>query len=418
MVPTARSVQGQELLRASLPALLLALFVLVGRTGVGRFLPFVPNGVLGEMRLWVVLVFVLGLGWAGSMRFPRVNADVTRTFYVVATTFYCYMELSALWAPDPAAAAMKAYDLGLILVVCAVLYRVFEYVDGPTFVAALWASVVCLAGALAAIALLQFMTAGGTARLAVLGGGPNVFGRNMALLCFGALYFWRKGRMRALWLSLAGLSGMLVVLSGSRGAIVALVMALAAYAIVARLRARQVLLAAVWCAVGIAPLLAFSGLGRAVLAMWNARVVRLLVAGVYASGRDRIYRAAVQIFAGAPLQGIGLSGFRFEGFIYPHNLFLETSVEGGVVGALLIGAMLVVWFVMSWRIRAALCPSLTASAVFALIAAQFSGDLFDVRAVPVFMLLSLAGATPGHASTDHKPASPVVPNYRGETSEV
>jgi O-antigen ligase len=66
------------------------------------------------------------------------------------------------------------------------------------------------------------------------------------------------------------------------------------------------------------------------------------------SNRADYWRVAVDGFAGAPLHGVGAAGFRvewlrerdvLEGAVDAHSLYLETAVELGLVGLLLLGGL-------------------------------------------------------------------------------
>ena len=87
----------------------------------------------------------------------------------------------------------------------------------------------------ALFAVMALSNSDADSRLAVLGGGPNVFGRNMAILgliCVDAIV---RGRARALAIVGVSVAGMLVLLSGSRGAMLAITSGVALVTILLRI---------------------------------------------------------------------------------------------------------------------------------------------------------------------------------------
>ena len=403
-MPQLRISPEIKLSSATLPGLLLSLFLVSGRTGVGRLLPAAGAGVLLEVRLWVVIALVGAIGAAGlnARTLPRPY-DVAVACLSIAL-FVTYLSLSALWSRAPEAGLTKAYELGLLMAVVSVIYLLLGSVSGKVLERSFWRATVTLTGLLALLGVVRILMGGEVRRLAVLGGGPNVFGRNMGLLCIGALFFWSGGRGQKPWLGLAGVAGILVVLSGSRGAMVSLVAALGVYATVARLGFKRLAVAVVSIAGVVIPLLLYTPVGRTAVAVYRLRVVDLLFQG-YTSGRDRIYDAAIGMISDNPVLGIGLGGFHFEGFTYPHNIFLEAFVEGGVIAVMLLTLLLGIGGAALWRNRTALCPATTAAWALVLVAAQFSGDFFDSRGVFIFLVLSLASAAHTHLESERQAMS-------------
>ena len=86
---------------------------------------------------------------------------------------------------------------------------------------AFWPVLIAGLGVMALIGAISLPTAiasSADARLAVLGGGPNIFGRNMGLLIFACLFFGMNfPKMRMICAGLTGVAFIGVVASGSRG---------------------------------------------------------------------------------------------------------------------------------------------------------------------------------------------------------
>lgn len=310
------------------------------------------------------------------------------------TAFMGWMALSALWAPDAAAATGKLLELGLLWgagfgILCALPPGEAQRgVDG------FWTTLLWVGGVLAVLGTVGAL-AGGAGRLSVLGGGANTFGRNMGLVAVAAMAWWQSGRAgaRVLAPGLAGLSVLLVTLSGSRGALLATALAGLVILLPAARTVRRAagMVGALGGAVAAGfVVMRFTPLGDAITRSFQSRVVELTLEGRHASGREGIYHDALGMFAGTPLAGSGLNAFQVEhSFPYPHNLFLETAVEGGTVGVLLLLGVLasgLAPLLRLWRQE----PALVAAFLLCLVSAQVSGDLFDSRGV--FLVLALMAA--------------------------
>ncbi len=65
-------------------------------------------------------------------------------------------------------------------------------------------------------------------------------------------------------------------------------------------------------------------------------------------------RISKELFLTHPIFGVGFGGYRsyneFTDFVkYPHNIFVEMAVEGGIIGLLVLGALFVVIFKSVYR---------------------------------------------------------------------
>ena len=117
--------------------------------------------------------------------------------------------------------------------------------------------------------------------------------------------------------------------------------------------------------------------------------------GVSAAGRLDFFASAWEVWSKSPIVGAGIGAFpimigRPDATAYPHNLFLETLAELGVVGLILLIAVLALGLGSAWARRRWAGPAtLVATMLFVntFLNAQISGDLTDNRLV--FMSLGL-----------------------------
>lgn len=368
---------------------LAALYLLAGRWNFSRLSgePEVAQAIT-DVRSWVVLL----LAGASLLVHAPPLASTRRwgalTIVLLFALFY-YLLASAAWAPDAGLASAKAYDVILVAVATFGLARASR--GEPEYVLRwMWSAILALAGVLAALALMTLVSHGATGeRLAVLGGGPNTFARLMGLLALAALFFWARRGLSWAFMPLLSVALLLVLLSGSRGGFVALLAAIVVFvALEARRPGRLIggsLVAGAVFAVGTS----YTAIGRAAVDTFERRITQLLLQEQYTAGRDELYRSAYELAMRAPAFGDGLAAFPARGLgVYPHNLFLEVFCEAGIVGVALVVAALTAGAGAALRRTDPPDRAAVAGLVFMLVASQFSGDLYDSRALFAFLVLA------------------------------
>ena len=105
--------------------------------------------------------------------------------------------------------------------------------------------------------------------------------------------------------------------------------------------------------------------------------------GISSDGRNSLLNTASHLIASHPLYGVGTGGFAaFSTELYPHNIFLESAAELGVVGLALVSLVLLAAGTALIRLRMGGTPSdrnrsalLTALFALSIINAQLSGDI-------------------------------------------
>ncbi|HVG62002.1 MAG TPA: O-antigen ligase family protein [Hyalangium sp.] len=385
--------------------LIAALYVLAGRWGLHRLssADSEPNPFL-ELRLWIVMggVVLAAVGLAhGAHRAARPGETrLDPRLSIALLGFFGYLCTSAFWAPDAGLALWKVYDLALVLVMTVGFGLAAIRLPAARVLDAFWAVVVVATGVLALTGMGQLLGGGGGARLAVLGGGPNIFARLMGLLTLGALYFWQRRGQAWLCIPLAATGVLLALLTGSRGGASAIIAGILAFLVVGRVPLRRlVILAAIATAVaGFA--VTSSPLGKALNRSMEERFLRLTLQyegsgsserKVYLSGREVLYESAYELGLRHPVAGAGLAAFPALGLgVYPHNLFLEVFCEGGALGLAFLGWVFLAFLLAALRGRG-LDGATTGAAVLLLIGSQSSGELYDSRSL--FLLLMMASCT-------------------------
>ena len=376
---------------------LIALFQLVGRSQAERFIGVGETGWYLELRLWVLAalsVWLMGIAAASGTK--RFHASGVRAWGGMIVVFLAYMVVTSLWAPDPARAAEKAYDLMFVIWSCILMVGTLRICGVPATVDGFWGGLFVAASVLAAIGVgTAAVTSQGGARLSVLSGGPNVFGRNMGLLALASLRLIFDGRraLRTIGLVIAPLAALLVFLSGSRGAMLALFFGLIVYLSVHRVDRRVVLSL---LAVGLVGIVAVATrFGELAVIVFRERFLILLLAEQYFTHRDVLLLEGLRAGLQNPLGGLGLSGFASVGTwgFHPHNMFVEAFAEGGVPGLALL-CLPFLRYVGRWMRGMGLGDSLNVAALGLLgVSSSISGDLFDARGVFLLLLMSVASQT-------------------------
>lgn len=384
---------GATRLREKLAGVLLALYVLSGRWGVERlFAAERPDAdasplLLTELRYWIVLA-LLGVSFVERGSAVALGARTgVRGFSLALFLLFIYQLLSALWSPDGAYALIKVVDVLLIGFAALAVHKLVTGSRAPEVREYFWKAVFAVTGALAVLALYKAALEGAE-RLAVLGGGPNVFGRLMGLLCLAGLFFWRRGA-GPVAIAAAVLASVLVVLTGSRGCFVALLAAVAAFFLVERVKLRRLAVFGVVAGVLGVGVFTATPVGQRAIATYENRINRLLLQERYTAGRGDLYQVALDMGLERPVFGHGLNAFRALGYgSYCHNFLLELFSEGGAAALALFAGIFALFLRRCATLRAALDGTTAAAFLFILSAGQFSGDLYDNRAVFVFMAMA------------------------------
>ena len=219
--------------------------------------------------------------------------------------------------------------------------------------------------------------------------------------------FGKDSRSPARWLWAAvPLSGFVAFATGSRGPILALMIALVA--VVIRLRIRELPRYAGWGL--LAAILVMLLVGSGVSKNWvpevgTDRIVSIVDALVgdaeldgSASTRLELFTHAREMFWERPLLGFGTAGFEqnvsesenLSGHSYPHNLLLQFASDFGLVGLLLFSFLFVV---ATRRVRGAhrdeTYAGIFALTIFSVVSAMLSNDLYDNRWMWGMLLIQL-----------------------------
>jgi len=360
--------------------------------------------VLIEPRLWLVLVGVpliilMEMDASGDARAHSGRAEA-RTSVGIFFVLGFYLVTTIAWTPNdnPFPAVV---DICLMLVTLLVVARAARQ---EKFVEAFWLWLELLLIAIGAFALFSqlFLAPAASAdlpgRLSILGGGPNILGRFLGMLCLLMVaQSLRHGgglRWSVAWRIVAAAVALILLLqTGSRGAFAGFLVGLLTLLLVRRMNVRLI-------GIGAIVIFSFVYLFKVIL---NADTIEYIderwfvttVEEGYLSARDVLLAEAYRLWLDRPVFGGGLDSFEYYTFgldRYPHNLVMEIAQAGGIVAALLLLAWIVHLILNSWHGRnhyTEIGLSMTAL-VFG--CASFSGDFYDSRLMFIFGVLTISSA--------------------------
>jgi O-antigen ligase len=379
-------------LMPALAGISIALFLFAGRwSPVKEAQGDTDPSMLVQVRFWVLLILI-GLTFLSLFdKKPDSGFKLSRPVYRIcgwACAFLIFMLLSITWASNLDIALEKGADVGMMLVFTVCSFLLLARFGFQRVSSSFWATVTCLTFVLAVLGLASGSSSD---RMAVLGGGPNVYGRLMGVLFIIGMYNMFKHGRAYFWLPICALAIVLIVMTGSRGALVAVTAAGLLGLVFLRIQVWRLLLVIAVLAAVVPYVLLNTNFGLSVVQRFEYRVVNLTVEQQYSSGRDVRYDDAITLGLRHPVFGAGLGGFAAEYYHaphqYPHNLFLEAFSEGGFSGVALLSWFLLASMWYFWKARPRLDIMSLLSFILFLVASQFSGDFFDSRALFVFPLL-------------------------------
>jgi O-antigen ligase len=373
----------------------LAAALFSGRSALSRFVFDISVEYSAAIAMLVVAtVLAIACRRDGASRAVPVAA---RAVIAIFSLSFMGLLISLYWSRSPEYGANKLIGFALlslypIVLVSAVGVNVPRLAASFSLLAA-----ILLVSAIAGISPGALVTSG--VRFAAFGGGPNVFARFMA---FGAIssHFSSRRTIRILWSAVLTAGA---VLSQSRGAVLALACTYVVMHIDELRRMPRRAIAAVL--VGILILwTAWAKLPtdyRDLLILRFSSITRDMPGGSAIHARAGVAIEAIEAIASRPMLGWGLGSFDALSVLrYPHNLVLEVLSECGLV----LGTLILM------PIAGAFLDCLSSGThrqlwsgpqfywfLFALMSAQFSGDIVDSRFVYFFAALAMLSPVRGVA---------------------
>ena len=394
---------GYVLATVRCPELNVVLYYIAGKVGYEDRLDL-GWGLSANQVLQVLfgVCLLLSLANRGDLRhFPRATAKFLLAFTVM-------MAVGMLYTANPEYGGSKVMAY-VLLVLPGILYLGLRVRDLESLQRVLLLFLaICAAMMLMGLKNIASLQHG--ERLAVLGGGANVYARILGtgalLLATFALLLYRTNHRRlAVALLVTLVPGFLVAMyfAGSKGPLLGLFGAFLLFVFLNRFLGRVVLVTG-----GIALLIGLAGARSRTFSDTLELVTasRLFLNpesevsyGSYGS-RMEFYAYSAQQIAGSPLIGVGTGAWGaqrrlFQKRIYPHNMFVEVASEYGLLMVAALGGFLVWVVTRAWRLvntpmpppARTLVTGTVSCMVFWLFNVQVSGDIIDNRNLWIFVAL-------------------------------
>ncbi len=367
------------------PELALALFLVAG--GI-KGNPLV-RGVPVDLTLAAALLIVVAVG-VKALQGQRLPALPPATALFVGLA--AFLGVSVLWTRNETVGMSKAVTFETLTAIA--FFAPFFLLRTRT---ALVRMMLALVGAGLLVALTAVSTGQPSQPLVAAGGNEIELGLYSALglvAAVGYLMLFGPPLLRLLWLVPAAILGSAILGAGSRGALSGAALALIFVAVsraLASSRGRGIALVAVAAAVAIfvaAPNIAGLAGAKYQNQLFSTNTQRVL------GDRAYLYDQAQTLALNHPF-GVGAGGFDPNSdTLYPHNIALELASEEGLLGVVLVAALVAA----AWRARARfrtgpLSPEATlagALLVFTLTEAFVSFDLNENRLLWFSLGLALA----------------------------
>jgi O-antigen ligase len=234
----------------------------------------------------------------------------------------------------------------------------------------------------------------------------------MVLASIAALYF-TSTRKKSWPLLPVPLFAVGAALSGSRGGLLSagIILLVFAVPICRQLGAKRVIGLLTLAAAGV---FTFASMNKGLVEFVRDRYLQQTLVEGYSSGRDTITEDALRLFQQSPVIGVGADGYWVlqaspEQFEYPHNLFVATMAESGLVGLLLLVAALFTFLISALRRRPWPATVLYAAGAgcYQGVASLFSGDYYDTRLMWFFLGFAVIEAARARNASEPLPKKPV-----------
>lgn len=406
---------------AMVAGFLASLYTLSGRWSVARFEygqdAFDPPAY--QIRHYILFAFVIVTFHRFVRRTRCQSRGSTPPRYLTGfcTIFFLYVTSTALWAPIGAPSLIKAIDISSLALATICVCSWTGSTANWTFQTTFWRTFCTIVGAFMALTLAGYGF-NDVNRTAVFGGGPNAFGRNVGLAFFGSIWL-RRERSDIRWILVAVLAPLLVIMSGSRGALVAFSSGLVTYVLTEKLALWKRLTGVAGLAFVCAMLLLYSSAGEKAISTFQLRVVELTLNQHHSAGRSAMARSAFEMGLANPLLGAGLSAFPVAtGEPYAHNIFLEVFSETGSLGVTLLVLPFLVFAHYFFKLRKQTSRASLCALTTAFVSAQFSGGLFDSRCIFEFLVITVSVVVPICSSGRLMQPAHIISRYRAVPHRV
>ena len=384
------------------PELNVILYYIAGKLGFEERLAL--GWGVSANQILQILFFV---SFLLSLRSVRSNASFPRVTVVFLMFWTVVMAIALLYSPNPGYGSAKLLS-NLLLILPCVLWvgaRTHTHALVQRFVTFfLFISIAMMLMGLKSLGQLE-----SGHRLAVFGGGANVYSRmlgtGLLLLVTMVLVLKHSGYRPLAWCLGLLAPGFLVAMyyAGSKGPLLSMFLCFLAFALMNGFLRRTLMTVAVVVCLFV--------MGRSQNATIDNSIELISASRMFLNPTDEVsygsygsrmefYTYSAGLVAKSPVFGVGTGAWGTQRRVveersYPHNLFVETLTEYGIVMFLML-CLYIVWIIgrALWLVQQpmppperALVTGLVACLAFWLFNVQVSGDVIDNRNLWLFAVL-------------------------------
>lgn len=283
---------------------------------------------------------IVAMGFAILAALSSARVRRLQPFHIAALLFVMWAGLGAFYVADEGRGLNK---FGTYFQLFLVLWMIWELAGTPRRQLGLLFAYVCGATVAATNTIMVYRSLLGTERysrrFAAEGFDPNDLGMTLALALPMAWYLgmtYKQPLMRWLCRAYIPLGLVAIGLTGSRGALVASLVAL----LIVPLSVTQLSRARITAAVLLLVVSGVIAVAYIPTTSWERfGTTKSEVEGGTLNDRLFIWKAGMRAFSHQPLMGYGTSGFNWAVHSQPHNAYLAVLVENGFVGFVFYMAM-------------------------------------------------------------------------------
>jgi len=370
---------------------------------------FEELGVFAEARYSIGFLLTLAMLGPIAIRRPPVVGRSVWAWIGLVVSLHALVATSTLWSQELPAGSGPILDIALLVVV--LLLAVFIFGRSPES-----GIHVLLKGAVVASVVL--MTVGIVVsgqivgELTQFGAGGIGVARLYGLAIIAAIYLWQKGESK-FWVAAVPVCLTGAMLSGSRAAVLGVILTTCLLVPVV-VRSSKRAAAMLFIVIAVASTVIFTtttGMEASELfwsTMWlGDRSDSPGLDALYFADRDRFLSESWELFKEYPVWGAGYGSFaQVSDVAYPHNLLLSITVDTGMVGLLLFGAIAMLLVRRWFRVRSLQHTFAAMAGFFYFICSMFAGSYYDARLMWLFLLLYILPTSPGPNTLP--PSRPVV----------
>jgi O-antigen ligase len=328
----------------------------------------------------LLIALLIPIIYSASTR-VYINRKLYNAYFIACIIFIYLLGLTVFYSPNIYVASEKFIDTIILIIILTVLFFTLRLYKSSAELINVVTIFFAVVGIIYCIPILYSTIIEGN-RGSIIIGGPNVATRILYFSFTSYLYLWYYYKKN--WLFFMSLINFIsIIFLGSRGGLVGAgltIILVAALAVVLNYkRLNQVfsfkLFISILIFLGFIYYFLYDFINNAIY----TRIVTQLIDNVHYAGRDNIYQNALELIKESPIYGHGLNAYGVFYNWHPHNMFLEITLDAGVIGLffmillILYGSVATLYSMKKHYFIISTLP------IYMLVVSQFSGEFYDFR---------------------------------------